>query len=225
MEIDGKAHILIRDALNREITLADVREFFSRNVSLFAALIVLLYFCSPLVEMIVCLLNRVERTYPLAYYPTLIVNRINPLACILGMCALAGLICRARAEKAAVLRVFRERRMYLCFSLMVVCVVFSTIANYNASIFFIGDFYRNEPTLLVISYVLVYLFCASLVRSEWKERLVFLTVVISILLGIYSSIRYALVLRGIEYSVSPYSVAVFFQFNHYGYYLAAHTML
>ena len=213
------------DMLKKEIDLQTVLAFLDDHTSDFCALIALLFFTSPIVEMIVCLFDRVERFYPIITYPT-IVNGFNlSVSALLAVGALAGILHRVRRQGLSFLGLLRKNPMYAFFLVMVFWMLLASLVNGKPIFEFGGDWYRNEPIQLVVAYFLVYLFCGTLIRKSHKELLVVASLVFSMVLGVYSSIHHALVLAGRELSISEYSVAVFFQHNHYGYYLAIHIML
>lgn len=213
------------NALNREINIRPVTAFFARHARDFCALIALLFFASPIIEMVICLFDRVSRIYPIATYPILDNVYLLNACAALAACAFIGLFCRARDGGASLGGWLRRRPTYIVFALLVAWIIAATLVNRKPIIDYTGDLYRNEPLPLVLAYFLVYLFCGTFIRGPRREGLALATVLASIPLGIYATVRYILVLQGRDYSVSPYAVAVFFQHNHYGYYLAMHIML
>lgn len=215
-----------RDFLKQEINLALLTDFFDRHASDFCALIALVFFTSPIIEMVICLFNRTERIYPISVYPRLILNIVNPAAVILGVCTYLGIIHTVRRKKARLASKLQTNRLYAWFLMMALWMLLATIVNHKPLFDIIGNSYRSEPIGLLLSYFLVYLFCASFIEEDRKEWLSLVTVLLSVLLGVYSSIRYALVMQGREFSIQKgYAMAVFANSNHYGYYLAVHILL
>ena len=212
-------------SLNREIDTKGALAFFAAYAGDFAALIALLFFASPLIEMVVCLFNRVERFYPISSYPQLINGILSPIIVTLAVCAIVGQLFQVSQSGASLSGKLRQNPMYGIFALLVIWIIISSIVNHCGLEILVGDWYRNESLPLVLAYFLVYLFCGAFIRGPRKEQLALFTVIASIPLGLYATIRYFLVLNGKAISISAYAVAVFFQHNHYGYYLAMHILL
>lgn len=216
----------LSEKLNKEITAASVTAFLSRHVEHICVAVVCLFLCSPIMEMVICFFNETDRHFTLNHYPLIILNWILPVSTVLAVIVYGTLAGRAVTQRTGLLRCFFRRRAYLFFDLMVFWILLSSVVTKTTHMWSLYDVYRNEPNKLVAAYYLVFFFCAAQVRSpEKKERIVLFAVVLSVVLGIYSTVRYHLVSLGRDVSISRYSVAVFFNNNHYGYYLAVHIML
>ena len=86
---------MLSDLLNKKIDAKSVLEWLSKYRQKMCSCVVLMFFCSPLIEMVVCLFNRIERVYPLVHYRKLVVDIIHPISVALGLCVLVALIYRA----------------------------------------------------------------------------------------------------------------------------------
>ena len=216
----------LSEELHKEITAASVAAFLSRHVEHICVAVVCLFLCTPIIEMLICFIDETDRYYTLYHYPVIILNWVLPISIVLAVIVYGTLIGRAVTQKTGLLRCCLRRRAHLFFGLMVLWMLLSSIVTDTTHMWYLYDVYRNEPNILVAAYFLVFFFCAAQIRSpDKKERIVLFAVVLSIVLGIYSTVRYQLVSLGRDVSISRYSVAVFFNNNHYGYYLAVHTML
>ncbi|MBR1559255.1 MAG: O-antigen ligase family protein [Clostridia bacterium] len=212
----------MKGALGRELSFKPVKGWLSRNVERLAALVALMFFCTPVIEMVICLFNKTERILPLVQYPKLVLSYVLPASIALAGLAYIGAFCRLRAQGRRVGQALRENPAVVIFLALAAWMVASTLVN---DALFRMDYYRNEPFALVLAYILVFLFCGMLIDGPRKERLAMATIAMSMALGVYAIVRYDLIKRGVEVSAAVYATAVFPQENHYGYYLAIHIAL
>ncbi|MBE6998300.1 MAG: O-antigen ligase family protein [Ruminococcaceae bacterium] len=201
-------------------------DFFYRYRGNLCILVLCLYIVSPVIETVVCLFNRVERYYPLISYPIVILHIILPICILLALAVYAGVIRNIVITRRPLRPLLRENLPMVFFGLLVLWIAVDSVVTGTLGTWFEGHWYTNEPTILAVAYFLVWFACATLIRSpEQKERIALLSVVCSILVAVYALAHHFLSRAGLDASISSLPVAVFFNINHYGYYLAIHVML
>ena len=216
----------LKTALNRKVDAQSVFAFLFRQKELLCAAAVCLFLASPLIEMVLCLLSRVERAYPIRSYPFVILCVVKPCAELLAAVVFAAEAYDAVRRRVSLSAVLRRHKAWVFFLLTVFWIILSSVVTKTMGMWFWGDMYRNEPLTLVVSYFLVFFYCASRIRSAaMKERIVLLSVIFSLILGLYSTLHMLFIAAGRDLDNGAVSIAVFANINHYGYYLAVHTML
>ena len=201
-------------------------DFFYRYRGNLCILVLCLYIVSPVIETVVCLFSRVERFYPLRSYSTLILGIILPICILLALAVYAGVIRNIVITRAPLRPMLRDNLPLVFFGLLVLWIAVDSVVTGTLRTWFEGHWYTNEPTILAVAYFLVWFACATLIRSpEQKERIALLSVACSIPVAVYALAHHFLSRAGLDESISSLPVAVFFNINHYGYYLAIHVML
>ena len=201
-------------------------DFFYRYRVSLCILVLCLYVISPVIETVVCLFSRVERFYPLRSYSTLILGIILPICILLALAVYAGVIRNIVITRAPLRPMLRDNLPLVFFGLLVLWIAVDSVVTGTLRAWFEGNSYRNEPTILIAAYFLVWFACAALIRAPMhKERIALLSVVCSIPVALYALAHHFLSRAGLDESISSLPVAVFFNINHYGYYLAIHVML
>jgi hypothetical protein len=199
----------LSEKLKTEVTLDSVLAYLSQRRELFCIAVVCLFLSTPIIEMVICFFNSVDRTYPLLHYPVVVLNWVFPISVVLSVFVYLPLLRDVLRQRLNLRRLIAEYPAYLFFALLVLWMLLSSLVTGTMSLWTYGDYYRNEPTGLVAAYFLVFFFCASLIRSsEKKERIVVLTVIFSMILGVYSSVHQWMALNGLDSSINPNSVAV-----------------
>ena len=114
---------------------------------------------------------------------------------------------------------------YLFFLLSVLLMIISTIVNGYTSYAAVGDIYRGENIFRFISYFVVFFFCSSLIKTKiFKKIVIYEFILVSIPIGIAALIdKFAFKIPAFKYDVGMSSI--FYQFNHYGYFLLITILL
>lgn len=117
-----------------------------------------------------------------------------------------------------------EHRPKLWFVMMAVLIMISTFLNGFTSFALEGDYYRSESVFGFLSYILCFYGCASTIRYERTKAFLLNSFLIA---GAFTSIMALLDMSGIVYiwhfhpDRQPGTLtADFYQYNHFGYYLA-----
>ncbi len=123
-----------------------------------------------------------------------------------------------------------DRKQFIpAFFFAAVCVLMlvSTCVNGFTDAALEGGFYRGESIFSFFAYFAAFWFCGSLVKSDACRKLVFVTFFVSnIVLNLLTLIdRYVTPVAILEYGDWDAPSAIFYQFNHYGYFLMIGIML
>ena len=117
-----------------------------------------------------------------------------------------------------------EHKPKIWFILMAVLIMISTFINGFTQFALEGDYYRGESVFGFLSYILCFYGCASTVRYERTKRFLMNSFLIA---AAFTSIMALLDMSGIMYiwhfhpERQPDTLTgVFYQYNHFGYYLA-----
>ena len=117
---------------------------------------------------------------------------------------------------------------YIFFlTLCVYCLISTTITGWS-NYALVGDLYRNESVFTQLSYFIVFFFVSSQVKSLYFRRILIDAIIaVSVLIIPYSFWLWGHIVNSISLSTSwdPGLIGVFFNINHYGYYLVISTLL
>ena len=201
--------------------LADTTSRFNRRpFIMFPAVIFAL---TPLLMVIASIVNKDILLYPYKTYYFIAIVVAIPLAIIDTILVItgkaAGLLITRKGE-LSISSIFRNNPTMVFFLLCCLGIIASALWNQNVSVNATGDLYRSESLLTVLSYFLVFYLMSVFVADESdKQKIAFITVVVSAVAAIHT-----IIVRIVEPDVPRYS-SLFFHFNHYGYYLAIHIMI
>ena len=116
--------------------------------------------------------------------------------------------------------------VFLFFGFLVFWMLLSTFVNGWNTYAIYGDSYRNESVLSQICFFLVFFLISFTIKSNRiKCILVRLLTIISIYLSIISIVFFNTFKEDPFYKWKPSYISVFFNTNHYGYYLTVAIML
>ena len=185
---------------------------------------ILLFISTPAIEVFICTFNVVQRIAPFESYSYLVLKIVQPL----GYTVLIGRIFYLFFHESLLktINALLKSTTAKLFLGVVLLIIISTIVNGLSTASLFGDWYRNEPISLVISYFLVfYLFVSQIHNYKLKKLVLLVSMGISIIVACYAV--WVRLYYGEKFItlISPYLIGVFFQHNHYGYYLAIHIML
>lgn len=112
----------------------------------------------------------------------------------------------------------------LWFAVMAALILISTILNGFTDYALKGDYYRGEPFYAFLSYIICFYGCASVIRYERTKAFLINSFLIA---GAFTSIVALMDMSGLVYiwhfhpeRESNTLTADFYQYNHFGYYLA-----
>ena len=145
------------------------------------------------------------------------------LSLIVMSCHFAQLVIAKRSLKSIV----SDHRPHFWFLIMAVLMIISTLLNGFTIEAMTGDFYRAESLTTFLCYIICFFGCASMIRYERTKRFLLDSFLVS---SSFISVMALLDLSGILpvwffhfIQEKDTMTAVFFQYNHFGYYLAIAT--
>lgn len=153
------------------------------------------------------------------------VNYIIYLSAIVGPAAIA--IHFWKQKKDSIKFSIKDYIPMVFFALLCILMLISTFINGFTSYVIHGNSYRGESLLSFIVYFAVMYFCGTLITKDSYKKLILAVFLISNL--IVNAIQlihiYIKPLQFFEYSDSDAPSAIFYQFNHYGYFLMLAIMI
>ncbi len=206
----------LKENKNKQI---NPKELMLNNYEIFLMIPAMAFVLSPVYQLFSNLL--LDRNYPFNgfYTYSYTVDYCIWLALIVGTFAVILYFIKQKKEKNQIKPT--DNIPMLFFAGVCLCIVISTCINGVTSEVISGDQYRNESIFSFIAYFISFYFCSSLIRGENKKRTVLYTYLFSNLL-INLACLYHQFIKPItiwEYSDIDAPSAVFYQFNHYGYFL------
>ena len=133
----------------------------------------------------------------------------------------SAVVCRIKAKTDGPAMPKAKRIPMYFFLAFCLCIIISTCINGFTIYVFEGYSGRYESIFSFLSYFLAFYFCGSLIKSESKKRAVIIAYLVSNAI-IDLACRWHIFIKPIgiwEYSDHDAPSAVFYQFNHYGYFL------
>ncbi len=203
--------------MSTETERASLKDRAYQNRERLACLPLLLFLLSPALQLFYCFLHAGDAVFSADLsYPSL-VNLINVLALLVGLTAYYFF---ATSNDCGTSTSFwKSVPARLPFLLLCVWMVIVTAINGFTEAALIGDSYRGESLFSFVVYFAIYFLCGSLVRSENpKRRLIYGFLAVNTLLNVVVMF---------DHFVTPLPIfkqnetfcAIFYQFNHYGYFL------
>ncbi len=167
--------------------------------------------------------------FPSFYYSGFMdaVKSINKTALIMGIVFLLFFIGKTicSENKPDFKNIVKENIPALLFVPVLLMMIASTIANGITEYTINGEPYRNESLLTFFLYFCFYYFCTSKIRSQKLKSILLYTVIISgAVLAIFELINYYITpVPAYEYSIT--SATIYYNINHYAYFLTIITLL
>lgn len=120
---------------------------------------------------------------------------------------------------------FFHQPVYVLFLFAMIWMLISICVNGWTDISLLGDGTRHEGLLTYWGYIGVLFFLGSLIRNDRIKRFLCNTsLVVSIAVAVFAVYQFYILPEDPTLH-DAYPTSIFFQFNHYGYYLAVHIML
>lgn len=199
----------------------------SQSIEKVALVLLILWIMSPIAVML-CGLSQdaneptlLFKQYPVSIYWYQILQTIGFLGCILSIIVFSKSILETKTKKLSVKQYIKNNIFTLSLFVMLLWSVFSCLASENIDISFNGTLYRKDGLITYFTYCGIFC-CGYIIRNKRfiKYILEFFTsaaTVLSVLMLINS--KYINDLFGLTSDSS-----VFYQFNHFAYYLCMSLM-
>lgn len=211
----ARAFRFLKENKNKKISPGD----FVEHCEIFLVIPLILFSVSPVYQFICNLF--VDSDYPQRGFFTYsyTVDFVLRISIVIGLIAIALYFMRLKKHSLS----FRipDNIPMLLFILLCIYMLISTAVNGLSDAAIHGAPFRNESLLSFLSYFLIFFFCGSLIEDYRKKKAVVYTFLISNII-INLACLFNEYIRPIaiwEFSDSDALSAVFYQFNHYGYYL------
>lgn len=199
----------------------------SQSIQKVALLLLILWIMSPIAVMLCGLTQDMNeptllfKQYPVSIYWYQILQTIGFLGCILSIIVFSKSILEAKTKNLLVKEYIKNNILTLFLFVMLIWSVFSCLASENIDISFNGTLYRRDGLITYFTYCGIFC-CGYIIRNKRfiKYILEFFTItatLLSVLMLINS--KYINDLFGLTSDSS-----VFYQFNHFAYYLCLSLM-
>ena len=206
----------LKENKNKQI---NPKELMLDHYEAFLAIPLFAFILTPVYQLFSNLL--LDRDYPFNGFYTYAytVDYAIWLALIAG--AFAVVLYFVRLKKDGLRPKISENIPMIFFAGVCLCIIISTCINGFTPEALHGDQYRNESIFSFLAYFLPFYFCGSLIRGEGKKRAVLYTYLVSNLIINLACLYHQFIkpLEIWEYSDADAPSAIFYQFNHYGYFL------
>jgi hypothetical protein len=153
------------------------------------------------------------------YHYVKVIDAITPMVLVLGVILILCFLGKWFTEHRGMRNLVKDNVPSLWFLLFVVGMIVTTCINGFTDQALTGNYYANESLLTYCIYVLIYFFCGTMLYCAGHKRFFFYSILtVSLVLGIAELINIYLVEVPAYRCTSGYS-AVFYNSNHYGYFL------
>ena len=195
------------------------RELLLEHYEIFLAIPAFAFILTPVYQLLSNLL--LDKDYPFNgfYTYTYTVDYSIWLSLVVGVFAVTLYFIR-RKKDGIRLKIY-DNIPALFFAGVCLCMLISTCINCFTSDALHGDQYRDESIFSFIAYFFAFYFCSSLICGEAKKRAILYVYLVSNLIINLACLYHQFIkpLKIWEYSDADAPSAVFYQFNHYGYFL------
>jgi len=199
-----------------------INEMFSNTtremIECIAFIPVIIFIISPILQLMI--------NFIFPYYYAFTIDTVSLISGVTGTVAIIMFTGKKIVQKSRISDIANENNAMIFFLAMIIFMIISTCINGFTDYAVHGDSYRNESLLTYIMYFIIYYFCSSLIKSRKLKAIAMYTFIISsIIIGISVMIHeYFSPLEQFQDNRNPFS-AVFFNSNHYGYYLAVAILI
>ena len=210
-----RAFRFIKENKDKKISPGDIIE----RCEIFLVIPLLMFSVSPVYQLICSLF--VDKDYPNNgfYTYSYTIDFVIRISIVIGLIAILMYFINMKNRNLTFK--LSDNIPVLFFALFIICMLVSTVLNGITDAVFHGAPFRNESIISFISYFLIFYFCGSLIEDSRKKKVVIYSFLISnIIIDTVCLFNvYVRPIRIWEYSDSDAASALFYQFNHYGYYL------
>lgn len=211
-----------------------LRDIFVRNHEVWLAIPLFCYLLTPVVHMIVFALNFSTTTQDRSemakvmttgewvgdYYVPIIIS----FTVFSALVTLVALFLHFFYKRQSDISCGKDSLPFIFFAILCVSIFVSTIVNHTSFVMIFGLTNRGEGVIMVLSYFLIYYFCASKVRSSAiKFAAIYFFLFTGSVIGILVLIDHFV--TNIKIFTAYDFTAIFYHFNFYAYYLTMAIML
>lgn len=203
----------------------DVKALALEHNEFFLMIPLLAFVVSPLYHLVTDAFQIVNSPYSAFYDYTYTINYVIYLSLFVTPVAVFLYFKKAKELKISI--EIKECIPLFFFGILCILIIASTCVNGFTLQALRGDSYRSESIFSFVAYFASMYFCGSLVNKEENKKLIIYIFLLSnIVINSLELIHlYIKPLRYFEYSGQDAPSAIFFQFNHYGYFLMLSIMI
>ncbi len=202
--------------LMRSKNLEELKENLTYNViGLIASIPIGIFFLSVIFQLIKDLVTRpsfdLELYNPYAYT----IKYVNIIATVFGILAIILYLIRKHLDGIKFKQIFEHPAIVL-FILLAIWSFITTCINGFTDYALNGTYYRNESISSFLRYYLIYFICGLITTKKQRNFLLHLLMYSSMILVLFDLLNYINIL---DEKFNTLWSSVFFNTNHYGYYL------
>lgn len=188
-----------------------------------AEAVLFLFILSPIFQLLYCFLHSGDAVFSGDLFYTTLVQITTVCAFVIGIFAFAAAYLDNRPGNIKVF--FKNVPARLPFLFLCLWMVLVTCINGFTDAALTGDSYRGESLFSFVTYFALYFLCGTLIKSESvKHRLIYGFLIVNTIVNLVTLF---------DYFISPLAIfkmnetfsSIFYQFNHYGYFLLFGTIL
>ena len=196
----------------------NIKELVSNHNELFLMIPLVAFIISP-IYFIISLFTLSDYPFHGFYTYQYDVNYVIYLSLIAGPVAFA-IYCSKKKREGERLSV-KSNIPAVFFAAVCIMMIVSTIINGFTNAALHGDQYRDESIFSFIAYFAVFYFCGSLIKSDNNRKIIFyLFFIANTAVNLMTVVdKYIKPLPCFEMSDKDAPSSIFYQFNHYGYFL------
>lgn len=212
----------INENKNKQV---DVKSLIFRYCEIILLIPLFAFVVSPLYYLIVDVPFNLDYPFRGFYNYQYTTNYVIYLALVTGF---AGIVISYLSRKKNNLDLSPYRQIsVICFTALCLLMIVSTCVNGFTSEALHGDSYRNESLFSFLAYFVSMYFCGTLINAGKYKKLIIGTFLLSnLVIDLIELFRlYVMPLRYFEYSDADAPSSIFYQFNHYGYFLMLGIMI
>ena len=214
------------ESLKRFHNVKSFREFFTlltwQDIEKVAAIPLFLFLVSPFIFFWHVTINK-------GWTFHMTISTIQLITFVLGATVLLCTFVKQRIEQFSLRSIAGDRMPQLLFLAMALLILISTLVNGFTSLALHGDSYRDESVFSFWCYILCYYGCASVIRSTRLKSVLFNAFLIgSTFISAAALLDKAGILSIWHFHFVQWEgtmAAVFYQYNHFAYYLLIAVML
>ena len=202
--------------LIRSKDLSEVKENLTYDViGYFASIPIGIFFLSVIFQLIKDLIIApsfdLELYNPYAYT----IKYVNIIATVFGILAIILYLIRKHLDGIKLKQIFKHPAILL-FILLSIWSIITTCINGFTKYALYGTYYRNESIFSFLRYYLIYFMCGVITTKKQRNFLLHLLMYSSMILVVFDLLNY---INIFDDKFETLWASVFFNTNHYGYYL------
>lgn len=226
--ISRKVKLIYTD-IHKMKTVSELIEYISeRLMEKVAVLLLIIWVLSPIMVMFynttiqdLLQINLIFKQYPSSIYWYQILQTIGFIGCIVGIIIFSKSVLQAKNEKISLNEYIKNNLLQICLFAMILWSILSCLNSDNIDISLNGTLYRKEGVITYFTYLGIFS-CGYMVRDK---RLIKIILEIFTLSAMLLSILTLIDFKALNDFLGLTSdSSIFYQFNHYAYYLCMSIM-